>query len=180
MPIKKTIGSNKNSEIVISGKYVSEKHALLIEDGEAIYIEDLSSTFGTHVNGKRITKRTRLEAKDRVKIGTQLFHWKNYLDQQGGVEPDPILPIDLIRPTGIVSWKVYKYILMIALGVAILIPIAVPAFLGYVEAAMNRRRTTDLVNLIQYTDILWWLTSILTGYIFVNLTQKAIRGKMKG
>lgn len=181
MPITKTIGTNKDSEIVISGKYVSEHHVLLIEDGETNYIEDLESTYGTHINGKRTIKRTLLKPNDCVKIGMQLFHWKDYVGDQSNLEQNPFFLIDLVKPTGIINWSDYKFILLLSLGAIILIPIAVPVFLMYAVSAINRRNivTSELIELTQHTNLLVWSTSILAGYVFLNLTQKAVREKMK-
>ena len=66
-------------EIVLTGRYISELHALLTEEEGRIFIEGSNSTFGTFVNGIRITKRTELNAKDRVKLGTKLFHWQDHI-----------------------------------------------------------------------------------------------------
>lgn len=87
----KVIGKDSVSDIIIAGKYVSPKHALLIEEHGKVFIEDLDSTFGTFLNGKRISGRNMLTKKDRLKIGSQLFHWQDYLsDVEMPQEANPV------------------------------------------------------------------------------------------
>lgn len=180
--ITKTIGSHNTSEIEILGKYVSGHHAVLIEDGEKIFIEDLGSTFGTHVNGIQISKRTELKIQDRVKIGAQLFHWKDFVGEQQKLESNPIFLADLVMPTGIVNWRDYKFVLLLSLGVVILIPLVVPALLLFAQSVMNDRifRSTEVIDLTQYTGLVLWFILIAIGYVFLNISQKAIRGYLKG
>ena len=48
---------------------VSHRHALLSYEEGAYWVEDLGSTNGTHVNGQRITAKTRLSPTTRLEIG---------------------------------------------------------------------------------------------------------------
>lgn len=177
MPVAKTIGTSINSDIILTGKYVSEQHAILTEEDGQTFIEDLNSTFGTHVNGKQIDKLTELSSRDRVKLGTQNFHWSDYIGEQ---EPEKNLIYfnDLFSPSGIVNWQDYKVILLLALGFVIVMPIGVPAFLSFMEHTLNRRGYSE-VELMQYVEPLIWAFSIIAGYILINLTQKAIRHKLE-
>lgn len=173
MQVAKVIGSSSISDIILTGKYVSERHAILTEEEGRTFIEDLNSTFGTHVNGKQIDKRTELIDKDRVKIGTQNFHWSDHVGEQEP-EKNPIYLNDLFSPSGLVNWQDYKVILLLALGFVIVMPIGVPAFLSFVEHRMNRLGNSE-VELMQYVEPLIWILSIIAGYIFINLTQKTVR-----
>lgn len=172
----KTIGADSDSDIILAGKYISEKHAIIKEENGQIVIEDLNSTFGTHVNGKRISQPTKLKPKDRVKLGTLNFHWSDYLEDQEP-EKNPIYLKNLFSPFGYVNWQVFKVILLLSLGLIIVIPIAVPAFLAFLEDRLNSR-ADSAIELMQLTEPLIWIITALASYIFLNLTQKAIRNKI--
>jgi pSer/pThr/pTyr-binding forkhead associated (FHA) protein len=51
-----TIGRKEENDIVIDNLAVSGFHAKLIKEGGTTYIEDMNSTNGTFVNGKKIAK----------------------------------------------------------------------------------------------------------------------------
>lgn len=68
-----TIGRAQDSDIVIDDPYLSSKHALISKKGNRIVIQDLHSTNGTFVNGKKIKKPTALRDKDEVVLGGKKF-----------------------------------------------------------------------------------------------------------
>ena len=61
-----SIGSEKSNDIVLTGTYVSRKHARIVREGESFTIIDSSSN-GTFVNAERITER-ELNDGDNIKI----------------------------------------------------------------------------------------------------------------
>ena len=62
------IGRTDESELRLSGQFVSRHHALIIlSDGE-VFIEDLKSFNGTIVNGSKITRR-EISPGDKINIG---------------------------------------------------------------------------------------------------------------
>lgn len=69
------IGRSDDVDLVISSKDVSRRHAKVMYNGNDFTIEDLESTNGTFVNGKRITKGT-LQIGDEILIGD----YKIFLD----------------------------------------------------------------------------------------------------
>lgn len=63
------IGRNPECDIVISEKFVSQKHVIIwYEDGEW-YIEDLGSRNGTYVNGQRLRSEVILDTQDEISVG---------------------------------------------------------------------------------------------------------------
>lgn len=53
--------------------FVSQLHARVFRDAGSTMVEDLGSTNGTYLNGKRLTAPERLTKGDRVQIGHTVF-----------------------------------------------------------------------------------------------------------
>ncbi|MBA2692174.1 MAG: FHA domain-containing protein [Rubrobacter sp.] len=69
-----SIGRSSESGIVVkSDDYASGKHAQLSRHGGLLYVEDLGSTNGTFVNGRKTVGATPLRDGDTVKIGSTTF-----------------------------------------------------------------------------------------------------------
>ncbi|MGI8495554.1 MAG: ATP-binding cassette domain-containing protein [Pyrinomonadaceae bacterium] len=63
-----TIGRDDANDIKLDGLQISNKHARLVQTGGGIAVEDLNSTNGVYVNGRKIT-RADFKAQDAVQIG---------------------------------------------------------------------------------------------------------------
>lgn len=73
VPLGETsIGRGTQAQIKLQDGTVSRKHASLIRTNRAVYIRDDGSTFGTFVNGRRISAPTQLKEHDVIQIGAQL------------------------------------------------------------------------------------------------------------
>jgi pSer/pThr/pTyr-binding forkhead associated (FHA) protein len=74
-PIRRvtTIGRAKDSDIVIDDPYLSSKHAMIYRRGRRLIIQDLKSTNGTYINGRRIKKPVALKEKDVITMGSRKF-----------------------------------------------------------------------------------------------------------
>jgi len=64
-----TFGRESSHEIVLDDDEVSRSHARIFYRAESFYIEDLHSTNGTFVNGKRVRKKIKIKDKDLITIG---------------------------------------------------------------------------------------------------------------
>ena len=62
------IGRSRENELVLDEDQVSGHHALMFYWEGVVWMEDLGSTNGVFVNGKRVTKKT-LQPGDVIKIG---------------------------------------------------------------------------------------------------------------
>ena len=70
IPEEVTVGRGGGCGIVLADDtYVSTVHARLFQRSGDSYVEDLGSTNGTYVNGKRVATATRLRRGDRVQFG---------------------------------------------------------------------------------------------------------------
>jgi pSer/pThr/pTyr-binding forkhead associated (FHA) protein len=70
------IGRDNGAGIVIDDTYASQQHARVFPQGERFMVEDLGSTNGTYVNGRRISYPVELRDGDRVKIGKTVFEYR--------------------------------------------------------------------------------------------------------
>jgi ABC-type multidrug transport system ATPase subunit len=64
------LGRDKNCDLVLENPNVSRRHAQLTRNGGQVTIEDLGSSNGTFVQGKRITGSRILRPGDFVRIGS--------------------------------------------------------------------------------------------------------------
>jgi uncharacterized coiled-coil protein SlyX len=68
------IGRGSDNEIVLDTKHVSRYHAVLLAGPVNTSIEDLNSTNGVFVNGKRVSRQI-LKDGDRVTVGKSQFRY---------------------------------------------------------------------------------------------------------
>jgi hypothetical protein len=64
-----TIGRDVNNAIVVEDQFASAEHAVLTFRGRTWYVEDLTSTNGTYVNGSRIDGLAPIGFGDEIQIG---------------------------------------------------------------------------------------------------------------
>ncbi len=72
-----TVGRSSQSSIVLkSDDYASGRHAQLTRHGGLLYVEDLGSTNGTFVNGRKTVGATPVRDGDTVRIGSTTFRYE--------------------------------------------------------------------------------------------------------
>src|ERR1700681_3985202 len=71
---KTTIGRTPDNDLQIDAKFISRHHAVILAGPAHTIIEDLNSTNGVLVNGRRITRQT-LKDGDAVMIGKTVFRF---------------------------------------------------------------------------------------------------------
>lgn len=72
-----SIGRSSASDIVLkSDDYASGSHAQLTRHGGLLYVEDLGSTNGTFVNGRKTVGATPLRHGDSVRVGSTTFRYE--------------------------------------------------------------------------------------------------------
>ncbi len=72
-----SVGRSSGSSIVLrSDDYASGRHAQLTRHGGLLYVEDLGSTNGTFVNGRKTVGATPLRNGDSVRVGSTTFRYE--------------------------------------------------------------------------------------------------------
>ncbi|HFD40627.1 MAG TPA: FHA domain-containing protein [Anaerolineae bacterium] len=77
-----TIGRGRNNDLVLNSVYASRRHAWIWRQGDRFIIEDLGSTHGTYVNGRRVTTPRFLPHDDVIVMGDASLFFV--------AEPEPI------------------------------------------------------------------------------------------
>ncbi len=68
-----TIGRAQDNDVVLDDPQVSRHHAQVVRRGDEIVVEDLGSTNGTLVNGRRITGPHVLQPTETIAVGSSIF-----------------------------------------------------------------------------------------------------------
>lgn len=71
-----TVGRKPGSSLQLNFKTISSNHAQLITHNGELWVEDLGSTNGTYVNGKKIVDRIRLNEADLVQFADIAYRVK--------------------------------------------------------------------------------------------------------
>lgn len=101
-----TLGRDITNDIVINDRETSRHHLRLQLSADSVTVEDLGSTNGTFVNGKRVSGVTELQNGDMVGLGeTVTLAFENQMPAavgpaaSGGVPtPGPLTPLSLDAP----------------------------------------------------------------------------------
>ena len=67
-----TIGRGDRNDIRLDGLQISNRHARIVRSGDGTFVEDLKSTNGVYINGRRVT-REPVGPHDAVQIGSFLI-----------------------------------------------------------------------------------------------------------
>ena len=67
-----TVGRDEHNDIRLDGLQISNRHAKLVRTNSGISVEDLGSTNGVYINGKKISRQI-IGAEDSLQIGTFLI-----------------------------------------------------------------------------------------------------------
>jgi chromosome segregation ATPase len=71
---KTSVGRTPDNDLQIDAKYISRHHAVILAGPAHTIVEDLNSTNGVLVNGRRVTRQT-LKDGDAVMIGKTMFRF---------------------------------------------------------------------------------------------------------
>jgi hypothetical protein len=63
------IGRADGIEVRIEDTFASGRHARVFDHDGLVYVEDMNSTNGTYLNGRRVDGQEPLNANDRIRIG---------------------------------------------------------------------------------------------------------------
>ena len=64
-----TLGRGQGCQVQLAESMVSQLHARLFRNDKGLNIEDLGSTNGTYLNGRKVGAPARLKKGDRIRVG---------------------------------------------------------------------------------------------------------------
>ena len=71
-----TMGRTDGSDIPVDDPFASSVHARIFPREQFMYIEDMGSTNGTYLNGRRLRAAERLKVGDTVRIGDTEYRYQ--------------------------------------------------------------------------------------------------------
>jgi hypothetical protein len=71
-----TIGRSPQTDVPIDDSFASAQHARLFEREGVYFVEDLGSTNGTYLNGRRLRSEQQLRGDDVIRIGDTEFRYR--------------------------------------------------------------------------------------------------------
>lgn len=71
-----TMGRADGSDILVDDPFASSVHARIFPRGQFMYVEDMGSTNGTYLNGRRLRSAERLKVGDMVRIGETEYRYQ--------------------------------------------------------------------------------------------------------
>jgi len=71
-----TLGRADSSEIRVDDPYASSAHARIYAYGDFMQLEDMGSTNGTYLNGRRVRGAERLKVADAIRIGETEWRYR--------------------------------------------------------------------------------------------------------
>jgi len=92
-----TIGRGSENMLVLENTAISRFHARVEQIGWPFYLEDLGSTNGTRLNGKKIANRASLKRNDKIGVGkfeiVFLDDPSDYDSRKGGDDGMTTIPV---------------------------------------------------------------------------------------
>lgn len=83
------IGRHSDCDICLPSDEVSRKHAKILVTADGLYVEDMGSSNGTFVNGKRV-RREKIESGDELKLDTVRFLVQSPGQEGSKKRPTPV------------------------------------------------------------------------------------------
>ena len=69
-------GRSENADIRVEDPFASSSHARIFNRAGEMYLEDMGSTNGTHLNGRKVQSAERLDAGDTIRIGDSEYRYE--------------------------------------------------------------------------------------------------------
>jgi len=71
-----TMGRGEAAEIIVDDPFASSAHARVFRRGDYMHVEDMGSTNGTYLNGRRLRGAERLKVGDVIRIGDSEYRYE--------------------------------------------------------------------------------------------------------
>lgn len=78
-------GRSEHADILLADESISRVHARIYNTDQGIMVEDLGSSNGTYVQGRRITGKVRVGLGEEVRLGAVTFRIDPEVGEAGGI-----------------------------------------------------------------------------------------------
>ncbi len=170
------IGRDPACDIVISDAEVSRRHARVLVSGDTCILEDLGSTNGTFVNGRRISAPYELKNGDTIMMGENVivvFELQSF-DPNATVISRPVAQVEEMPPqappTAMPSNGGFAGQIPAQPAAAPPPPVAAPPVAGGAEPPAPKRKLTPW--LLAGGGLLTFLCLCATFLIWVDMTSR--------
>jgi pSer/pThr/pTyr-binding forkhead associated (FHA) protein len=93
-----TVGRAVDSGLRVTEGNPSRNHARLTVSQEGVFVEDLKSTNGTYVNGRRIEQKTRLTTRDKIRFDLEEFVFRVEVTAPPDADATKLRPPVVVEP----------------------------------------------------------------------------------
>lgn len=69
-------GRSDGADIHVEDQFASSSHARIDDRGGTMYLEDMGSTNGTYLNGRKVKSAERLDVGDTIRIGDSEYRYE--------------------------------------------------------------------------------------------------------
>ena len=83
------IGRGATADFVVSNPSVSRRHAMVLQEGDDWFVEDLGSGNGTFLNERLIAQRALLTTGDQIRLGSVVLEFAESMDGRSGPASPP-------------------------------------------------------------------------------------------
>ena len=115
-----TLGRNKSNDIVTRITFVSGTHCAIYKKDNKFYVEDLKSSNGTFVNGKKITGPTLLKNNDTIILCPKgpVYQFRKIGTMENPEVQKKIIKLSKIAPlaAGLIVLAIVIFVLLTSLG----------------------------------------------------------------
>lgn len=79
------VGRSEEAEILLADESISRRHARIHNTEQGLMVEDLGSSNGTYVQGRKIEGRVRIGLGEEVRLGAVTFRMDPEVGEAGGL-----------------------------------------------------------------------------------------------
>lgn len=137
-----SIGRMEGNTIRLTERNVSRKHARILKQSGAVFIEDLGSYNGVRVNGEKITARAKIQEGDQISIGDYFLELEGSPGKEADTNPTVkdghVPPADKTPPVAVAPPQ------------AVRVPVSAPAS---APPAANRKTPDGSTAMIRLSDL---------------------------
>jgi pSer/pThr/pTyr-binding forkhead associated (FHA) protein len=110
------LGRRETSDLVLPDPHVSRSHAVLRRQSGAVWVEDLGSTGGTHVNGEQIAGAHAINHGDIIRFGTVEVRYEDRASQMNHDDDTQMIELPEVEDKPVLSPRQHEVLAFLKEG----------------------------------------------------------------